>query len=1206
MANQVILKKSSVAARVPVAGDLAYGELALNYADGVLYFKKPDNSISSISGGSTTGVLTIGTGLSGTSFNGSAAVTIAIDSSVTTLTDTQTLSNKTFVAPVLGIPASGNFSTGTFTWPTFNQNTTGSAATLTTSRNINGMAFNGSADITVADSTKLPLTGGSISGKLTVSAGTNALNGIAFPTNAFGGSGDYATITLEADTGEDQRLRFRVGNDANDGIEFLVSSYSNVWINNKIVLNEGNYNTYAPTLGGTGASGSWGISVTGSAATLTTGHTIAMTGDVTWTSASFNGSADVTGTATLASTAVTAGSYTNANITVDAKGRITAASTGGSGATTAQTLTIGTGLSGTSFNGSAAVTIALASAYGDTTNPYASKTANYILAAPNGTAGVPTFRALTAADIPTLNQSTTGSAAFVTATAAIGSTADLVLGQMASTDNFRIRVGGATSNNGWVEFATADDANEVFYFRQYNYQFGSITRELILLDGSGNTTLPGTLTVSGASGTINGNTIIHAGNLSNYTATNATTASTVSATATIGTPVDLITGTMASTDNFRLRIGDSGSNNGWVEFATQDDGNEGIYFRQYQIGWGTLRREFALFDTSGNTSIPGNLTVGGTLTVTGASGTINGSTIIHAGNLSSYSVGSATTASTVSATASLSTPVDLMTATMASNDTFRIRVGDTGSNNGWVEFAVSDDANEAIYVRQYSNAYGSVTRQLTLLDASGNTTLPGTLTISGASGTINSSAIVTAANISSYNAGTATSASKWTTARNLAGNSVDGSATVAFANKFIVQGTTDTGLSAAQFLGALGTGIVKNTTTTGVLSIAVAADFPTLNQSTTGSAATLTTTRAIYGNNFDGSAALTQIIAATYGGTGSGFTEFTGPATTKKTFTLPDASATILTTNALVTGTQGGTGVNNGSNTFTIGGNVTYSGAFTTTFTTIANTSVTLPTSGTLVNTAVTSLSSLTSIGTLDNLTVSGATTLSIGLSGLLKATLGVISAATSGTDYQAPLPSQISNSGKYLTTDGTTLSWATVTGSGGNAIQVLDEGTSLTSALSSINFTGSGVTATNTSGAVTVTITGTGGGGASTINDLTDVTITGTPTNGSFLKYDTTTSQWVNTVPTSIVTRTYTGTGAQTGFTVTSGVTADSVIVTENGIVQLPGSDYTIASTTLTFTTAPASGTLIQIRELTAVTTVQTTGTTIGRAIAMAMIFGG
>ena len=62
---------------------------------------------------------------------------------------------------------------------------------------------------------------------------------------------------------------------------------------------------------------------------------------------------------------------------------------------------------------------------------------------------------------------------------------------------------------------------------------------------------------------------------------------------------------------------------------------------------------------------------------------------------------------------------------------------------------------------------------------------------------------------------------------------------------------------------------------------------------------------------------------------------------------------------------------------------------------------------------------------------------------------------------------------------------------------------------------------------------------------------------------------------------RTATGDGATTGFTVTSGMTADSVIVTENGIVQTPTSDYTVSGTTLTFTTAPASGVAIKILEL-------------------------
>jgi hypothetical protein len=81
-----------------------------------------------------------------------------------------------------------------------------------------------------------------------------------------------------------------------------------------------------------------------------------------------------------------------------------------------------------------------------------------------------------------------------------------------------------------------------------------------------------------------------------------------------------------------------------------------------------------------------------------------------------------------------------------------------------------------------------------------------------------------------------------------------------------------------------------------------------INVNTSGSAATLTTPRAIYGNNFDGSTALTQVIASTYGGTGNGFTAFTGPTTSEKTFTLPNATATILTTNAAVTIAQGGTG----------------------------------------------------------------------------------------------------------------------------------------------------------------------------------------------------------------------------------------------------------------------------------------------------------
>lgn len=53
-------------------------------------------------------------------------------------------------------------------------------------------------------------------------------------------------------------------------------------------------------------------------------------------------------------------------------------------------------------------TISLADGYGDTKNPYASKTKNYVLAAPSDANGAPTFRALVADDIPTLTPSKVG------------------------------------------------------------------------------------------------------------------------------------------------------------------------------------------------------------------------------------------------------------------------------------------------------------------------------------------------------------------------------------------------------------------------------------------------------------------------------------------------------------------------------------------------------------------------------------------------------------------------------------------------------------------------------------------------------------------------------------------------------------------------------------------------------------------------------
>ena len=78
-----------------------------------------------------------------------------------------------------------------------------------------------------------------------------------------------------------------------------------------------------------------------------------------------------------------------------------------------------------------------------------------------------------------------------------------IYGTMGGSDTYRI-VGGSTGeDSGYLELATADNGNEPIYVRQYtgdnsalgDSRFKSLTRTLTLLDGSGNTFLPGNLHV---------------------------------------------------------------------------------------------------------------------------------------------------------------------------------------------------------------------------------------------------------------------------------------------------------------------------------------------------------------------------------------------------------------------------------------------------------------------------------------------------------------------------------------------------------------------------------------------------------------------------------------------------------------------------------------------------------------------------------------
>ena len=88
-------------------------------------------------------------------------------------------------------------------------------------------------------------------------------------------------------------------------------------------------------------------------------------------------------------------------------------------------------------------------------------------------------------------------------------------------------------------------------------------------------------------------------------------------------------------------------------------------------------------------------------------------------------------------------------------------------------------------------------------------------------------------------------------------------------------------------------------------------------------------------------------------------------------------------------------------------------------------------------------------------------------------------------------------------------------------------------------------------------------------------------------LIYDTSTSQVKKIQKSNIATTltytagTATGDGSTTGFTINSGRAVADVLVIVNGVTLVPTTDYTISSTTLTFTTAPVSGAEIQFRYL-------------------------
>jgi hypothetical protein len=105
---------------------------------------------------------------------------------------------------------------------------------------------------------------------------------------------------------------------------------------------------------------------------------------------------------------------------------------------------------------------------------------------------------------------------------------------------------------------------------------------------------------------------------------------------------------------------------------------------------------------------------------------------------------------------------------------------------------------------------------------------------------------------------------------------------------------------------------------------------------------------------------------------------------------------------------------------------------------------------------------------------------------------------------------------------------------------------------------------------------------------DTTTATLpTQTGNTGRYLTTDGNSAAWTALVLNNIdySTSTFTGDGSTTTYSIGSGWTANSIIVFDNGITQVPTADYTVSGSNLTFVAAPSTGNVIQVRKMAQVT---------------------
>lgn len=177
---------------------------------------------------------------------------------------------KTTVWALVDITYGGTGGSTLYNAPSYS--TTAPSGTLVWAASSNQASSTTGVNITGA----LSATTGTFSGLVTSGGNNGFANatwsaGVRNPIWYFGNATSYGISYYQGSSGIGGADTIGIhpnGNVTATGAAFAVTP-SNAYVNNNIVLNASNYTSYSPSLTGSGASGTWGIGITGNAATAT-------------------------------------------------------------------------------------------------------------------------------------------------------------------------------------------------------------------------------------------------------------------------------------------------------------------------------------------------------------------------------------------------------------------------------------------------------------------------------------------------------------------------------------------------------------------------------------------------------------------------------------------------------------------------------------------------------------------------------------------------------------------------------------------------------------------------------------------------------------------------------------------------------------------------------------------------------------------------